>query len=60
MSIVLVVVLGTSALAFLGCFFLGLCREQRRRPQWGYVVKVIREREVRTSATPFVSERRAA
>jgi hypothetical protein len=59
MSIVLVVVLGLSSVAFLGCFFVGLCRE-RRRPQLGYVEEVIREFKGRTSTTSFLRKKRTA
>jgi hypothetical protein len=41
MSFVLVVILVPSALAFFGCFFLGLCRDGRQASETE-VVEVVR------------------
>ena len=59
MSIVLVVVLGASALAFLGCFFLGICRDGRHAKDVD-VVEVVRLSESGQAKEPGFHEQESA
>jgi hypothetical protein len=48
MSVVLVVILSASALAFFGCFFLGLCRDARHASDTEVVEVVTPSEQSRT------------
>jgi hypothetical protein len=58
MSIVLVVILGASAMAFFGCFLLGICRDQRHARK--SVVEIIQLSEGSRSFKTGVRDRKLA
>lgn len=51
MSVVLVFILGASALAFFGCFFLGLCRDGQHADERTIVEVVQLSKQGRTAET---------
>lgn len=57
MSVVLVVILSTAAVAFFGCFFLGICRDGRRASESNFV-EIVRLSE--ESGTDQTSARKSA
>lgn len=59
MSLVLVVILGACALAFFGCFLLGLCRDGRHARK-SDVVEIIRLSERSQAVNTCVRDRESA
>ena len=59
MSLVLVVILGASALAFFGCFLLGICRDGRQVRK-SDVVEIIRLSERPQAFKTCIRDRESA